>query len=43
LNKYELVIELLKLTNFSEELLMSYSTEELEEAYNNLKGAIKHE
>ena len=43
MNKYELVIELLKLTNFSEELLMSYSTEELEEAYNNLKGVVKHE
>jgi len=37
LNKFELVSKLLKLTNFSEELLMSYSSEELEETYNNLK------
>jgi len=36
MNKFELVIELLKLTNFSEEFLMKYSVEELVEAYQML-------
>ena len=36
MNKFELVIELLKLTNFSEEFLMKYDIEELEKAYQML-------
>jgi len=39
MNKFELVAELLKLTKFSEEMLMEYSAEELEKTYNQLKNS----
>jgi len=39
MNKFELVAELLKLTKFSEAMLMEYSAEELEKTYNQLKNS----